>query len=624
MSITVGDTVGPYTIVEKLGQGGMATVYKAYHEALDRYVAIKVLHPTFKDDDSFLRRFSREAKVVARLEHPHIVPVYDFAEHYGMPYLVMRYIEGETLKDRLNQGVLSRPEILRIAQGIAEALDYAHGQGVLHRDVKPSNVLLTRGGGVYIADFGLARIAQAGESTLSRDAIMGTPQYISPEQARGDKDIDGRTDIYAFGIILYEMVTGQVPFNADTAYSIIHAQIFDPPPAPTQLNEQVSPILETVLLKALNKEVADRYATAGELYTAFQEAITEMPSQMAPANRQVLLDYTPVAATRTIDEENISTLPPLPDLTPPPPDTTIEPEPTPSAVVPAKQKRPLRYILMGIGGGILICCLLTVAVMIIANRADEQNQVATATAVAQSETDRQDVPPPEQSGEPPLQEDGQIPDDDAFIPGNIRPIDELEPLIAEEPHDRQLKWELIAAYVQANRAEDARPLVRDLFPPARVPIAFHMAAERLFNTDHLAIAMLVLEEGLTRYPNDPQIQRFLMLAYLATEQPVERVADLNGRISQQQQDNNTLVVLGEAYIAAHSNDAMTALNMLNDLLENPGNPDMLELLYLKGQTLALLHQPDEALAVFMDLLQHAPPLWLENRTVAEIEALQNQ
>ncbi|HVN15370.1 MAG TPA: serine/threonine-protein kinase, partial [Anaerolineales bacterium] len=180
MTFNMGENVGPYRIVEQLGQGGMATVYKAYHAALDRYVALKVLHPAFSEDKTFELRFQREARVVAKLEHPHIVPVYDYAEHEHRPYLVMKFIEGETLKARLSRGPLSSDEIQRVVDSVGSALAYAHKQGILHRDIKPSNVLIATDGTMYLADFGLARIAQAGESTLSSDSIMGTPQYISP------------------------------------------------------------------------------------------------------------------------------------------------------------------------------------------------------------------------------------------------------------------------------------------------------------------------------------------------------------------------------------------------------------------------------------------------------------
>ncbi|MCA9901336.1 MAG: serine/threonine protein kinase, partial [Anaerolineales bacterium] len=292
MSFEPGSIVGNYRIEEKLGQGGMATVYKAHHERLDRPVAVKVLHAIFKDDDTFLRRFTREAQVVARLEHPNIVPVYDFAEHEGYPYLVMRFVQGQTLKEKLSQGTLSTKEMLHVASRVADGLDHAHKQGVLHRDIKPSNILLTKGGGGFIADFGLARITQSGESTMSQDMIMGTPQYISPEQAKGNMDLDGRTDIYSFGIVVYEMVTGRVPFASDTGYSVIHSQIFDPPPLPSSLNDKISPALELVLLKVLSKEPADRYATAGEFVAAFKTALEDAPSKIGPAGSLVLPDST--------------------------------------------------------------------------------------------------------------------------------------------------------------------------------------------------------------------------------------------------------------------------------------------------------------------------------------------
>ncbi len=270
MPFAEGENIGPYRIMEKLGQGGMATVYKAYHAKLDRYVAMKVLHPAFGEDQNFEARFQREAQVVARLDHPNIVPVYDYAEYEHRPYLVMKFIEGETLKAHLANSKLSPEEIGKIVDSVGAALAYAHEQGILHRDVKPSNVLLSNDGQIYLADFGLARIAQAGESTLSSDVIMGTPQYISPEQARGDKDLDAGTDIYSFGVLLYELITGQVPFNADTPFSVIHDHIYTPLPLPRSLNPEVPESVERVLLKALAKERADRYETVAEMVQAFQ------------------------------------------------------------------------------------------------------------------------------------------------------------------------------------------------------------------------------------------------------------------------------------------------------------------------------------------------------------------
>jgi serine/threonine protein kinase len=275
MSFNVGENVGPYRIIEQLGQGGMATVYKAYHAALDRYVALKALHPAFGEDPNFLTRFQREARLVAKLEHPNIVPVYDYAQHEGRPYLVMKFIEGDTLKARLSLGALTSNEINKVVDSIGSALAYAHKQGVLHRDIKPSNVLLAKDGQFYLADFGLARIAQSGESTLSSDMIMGTPQYISPEQAMGSKDLDEGTDIYSFGVMLYEMVVGQVPFNADTPFSIIHDHIYSPLPMPRAINPKVPESVERVLLKALAKERPDRYPDVQSLVAAFKDAWIE-------------------------------------------------------------------------------------------------------------------------------------------------------------------------------------------------------------------------------------------------------------------------------------------------------------------------------------------------------------
>lgn len=278
MSFTIGENVGPYRVVEQLGQGGMATVFKAYHAGLDRYVAIKVLHPAFKEDANFLARFQREARVVAKLEHPNIVPVYDFAEHNGAPYLVMKFIEGETLKARLQRERLSLKETLGVLEAVGGGLDYAHKQGILHRDIKSSNIMLAADGGTYLADFGLARIASAGESTLSMDSMVGTPHYMSPEQARGVKDLDAGTDIYSLGVVLYELVVGRLPYSADTPFAIIHDHIFTPLPMPRAVNVNVPEVVERVLLKALAKDRADRFTDVASMVNAFRMAVSGVDS----------------------------------------------------------------------------------------------------------------------------------------------------------------------------------------------------------------------------------------------------------------------------------------------------------------------------------------------------------
>jgi serine/threonine protein kinase len=265
--------VGPYRIIQQIGQGGMATVYKARHERLDRFVAIKVMHQAFAEDPTFHARFEREAKIIAGMEHPNIVPVHDFAEVDGQPYLIMKYIEGRTLKQTLIKQALSLADILRIMTPIADSLDYAHRMGVLHRDIKPSNIIIAPSGTPYLTDFGMARIAQAGESTISADMMLGTPQYISPEQALGRTTLDARTDLYSFGVVLYELIVGQVPYSGDTPYSIIHDHIYRPLPQPSAVNPQVTPAVEAVLVRALDKDPAKRYASAGEMMGALQAAI---------------------------------------------------------------------------------------------------------------------------------------------------------------------------------------------------------------------------------------------------------------------------------------------------------------------------------------------------------------
>ncbi len=275
MSDLIGKTLGSYRILEQLGRGGMATVFKAYDPGMDRYVAIKIVSPHFAQHPEFRERFRREAKTIAKLEHAHIIPVQAFGEEGEIPYLVLRYMDTGTLRDRMNKHPMDFTETRRLISQIAEALDYAHRNGVIHRDVKPSNVLIDSEGNAYLTDFGIAKIVEATVELTGTGTAMGTPQYMSPEQCRGDKDLTPATDIYSLGVILYQMLTGSLPFDADTPLAVLHKHLYDSLPPPRQINPQISEDMERVLLKALSKDPKDRYQSARELALTVSKAISD-------------------------------------------------------------------------------------------------------------------------------------------------------------------------------------------------------------------------------------------------------------------------------------------------------------------------------------------------------------
>lgn len=361
MSFVPGENVGPYRIIEQMGQGGMATVFKAYHAALDRYVAIKALHPAMMEDPGFLARFQREARVVALLDHPNIVPIYDYAEHGGRPYLVMKFIDGETLKARLARSPLSNEEALRIVEAVGQALTYAHERGILHRDVKPSNALLSPDGNIYLADFGLARIAEAGASTLSGDMLMGTPHYISPEQARGESDLDNGTDIYSFGVVLYELIVGQVPFDSDTPFSIIHDHIYSPLPLPSDVNPDVSESVQRVLLKALAKDREDRYKSVDEMVAAFRATTVD-------GDVGVLIpDTTPHIDTMPVQTQGEPVVPAA-VVPPTEPQRDVVPEIAQAAVPSTEPMTKGRRQWFWVVGGLVLTCIFFFVFLAVVNR----------------------------------------------------------------------------------------------------------------------------------------------------------------------------------------------------------------------------------------------------------------
>ena len=257
--------IGRYEVRSELGRGGMATVFHAYDPNFERDVAIKVLPEVFLHDPQFRVRFEREAKTIALLEHPAIVPVYDFGDSGNQPYIVMRYMSGGTLGDRLKQGALSLEETARLISRLAPALDAAHARGIIHRDIKPGNILFDQYGNAFLSDFGIAHLGVEGVTSLTGGSALGTPAYMSPEQIQGDAKVDGRSDIYALGVVVYQMLTGHMPYSADTPAKLMMMHVLQPVPQ-ILLDRPDLPVgCEGIILRAMAKDPDDRFATAGEM-----------------------------------------------------------------------------------------------------------------------------------------------------------------------------------------------------------------------------------------------------------------------------------------------------------------------------------------------------------------------
>src|SRR2546423_14682357 len=308
----VGQTLaGKYLIEKLIKRGGMGAVYLGKHVLMDKTVAIKVLHPSLALDDDVVARFSREAKAASRISHPHAVSVTDFGEsENGVVFLVMEYLDGRTLKEIIrSEGPLALDRIVEIVRQVAGALDAAHQQGVIHRDLKSDNIMLSRNDGgewAKVLDFGIAKIQQPhgvpDPDITAANLVVGTPQYMSPEQCSQSGPIDARSDIYSFGIIVYEMLAGRVPFTGESPTVIMMKQVQDPPPSILEARPELAPGVAQVISKALAKQPADRFQSASELSAALTDAARATESSQLTA-APATIPNTPVAAiTDDIDE----------------------------------------------------------------------------------------------------------------------------------------------------------------------------------------------------------------------------------------------------------------------------------------------------------------------------------
>jgi serine/threonine protein kinase len=272
VTLAPGQTVGGYQILEQIGRGGMATVFKAYQTGLSRFVAIKVLPAFYAEDRAFRERFQNEAMAIARLRHPNILAVFDYGEVDGVPYIVTELVTGGTLSALLGTP-LTPAQALNLLQPIAAALDYSHARGIIHRDIKPSNVLLDEDGRPVLADYGVAYILANTERLTATGFTVGTPAYMAPEQATGGQ-LSAATDVYALAVVLYEMLTGGVPFSGDSPLTVAIAHMHTPPPPPRTRTPSISEAVEHVVLTGLAKQSAERFQTAGALVAALESAAT--------------------------------------------------------------------------------------------------------------------------------------------------------------------------------------------------------------------------------------------------------------------------------------------------------------------------------------------------------------
>jgi serine/threonine-protein kinase len=362
----IGKRFGGYAILDLVGVGGMATVYRAHQTSMDRMVAIKILPRHFLNDETYMHRFEREVRIAAQLEHRGIVPVHDYGEFEGQPYIVMRYMPGGSVDDLLADGGMALDRLLRVVEQIAPALDFAHSKGVLHRDLKPSNVLLDEQGDAYLTDFGIARIMGETASTVTTQGVVGTPSYMSPEQAQGGQ-LDGRSDIYSLGVMVFEMACGRRPFESDTPYGVAVKHVTEMPPMPRQFNPNLSPAVEQAILIAISKRREDRYADA----VSFAEAL-----KRAARGLLTVKDTEPSIRLKAVDSLPYTAVSQPETAYPPPPAVAATP-PEFSSVTPAVRPRSqerggIGGLIVSAGVGVLIGCgllsaLVVVALLVIAN-----------------------------------------------------------------------------------------------------------------------------------------------------------------------------------------------------------------------------------------------------------------
>jgi serine/threonine-protein kinase len=357
-SLLIGPRLGKYQVIELLGQGGMATVYKGYHEEIDRYVAIKVLPPHPGLDAQFIERFKLEARTIARLQHPHIVPLYDYGEENGVLYLAMAFMDGGSLADLIDNGPMPLQTVEKILREIAAALSYAHRQGIIHRDIKPGNILLDSEGHALLADFGIVKLTSGG-ANLTGTGVVGTPAYMAPEQIEA-ASIDARVDIYALGAVVYEMLTGQQPYKGDTPMQVLLQHMQAPVPRVCETRPELPDSLNYVMQRVMSKDPSARYQTAVEFAEDLSRAVHNNDESWAGVQAQwPLPDRTATGEMYQTNQGQSATV-----------IYGEQPVPQPTIIM---QSSPASNPLVLLGGFALIALVLVIAVVLVLNNQNQTN-----------------------------------------------------------------------------------------------------------------------------------------------------------------------------------------------------------------------------------------------------------
>ena len=353
MPIETGTKLGQYEVLELIGEGAMGSVYRAYHAQLDRTGAVKVMHAISPDRDS-IARFRHEAQAIARMRHPNILNVFDFGEYEGTPYMIVEFVPGGNLAGRMNDGLLPWGTVMRFLHGIAAGLDYAHAQGIVHRDVKPANVLLEKDETLVLADFGLAKLLQGSSLQSLTGVTTGTPAYMAPEQVTGH-EVGPAADRYSLATIAYEMLTGSIPFEGQGVIELLYAHVHSEPARPSSLNPQLNEKVDAVILRGLAKDPGSRWATCEQFVNALGKALGAKAT--AGIERTIAIAPAAVAAAAAADT-NVAIAPAVQEtesLFAPPPLTV--PPPVWGPAIAAKRRRRLYEI---VAGAVILILLLVV------------------------------------------------------------------------------------------------------------------------------------------------------------------------------------------------------------------------------------------------------------------------